>query len=88
MWFLMLDAKFIRENEAAVRQAFADRRHDIEVLDRFFETDGRWRSLVDEGNSLRKHRNDVAEEIPRMSGDERSSKIAEMKGLAQRIKDI
>jgi len=88
MWFLMLDAKFIRENEAAVRQAFADRRHDIEVLDRFLEMDGRWRSLVDEGNSLRKHRNDVAEEIPRMSGDERSSKIAEMKGLAQRIKDI
>ncbi len=58
------------------------------MLDRFFESDGRWRSLVEEGNSLRKHRNEVAEEIPKMSGDERAAKIAEMKELAQRIKDI
>jgi seryl-tRNA synthetase len=43
---------------------------------------------VDEGNSLRKHRNEVAEAIPKMSGDERSSRIAEMKELAQRIKDM
>ncbi|HIH02077.1 TPA: serine--tRNA ligase, partial [Thermoplasmata archaeon] len=84
----MLDARLIREDEGVVRKALSDRRQGTEFLDRFLELDGRWRSLTEEVNGLRKHRNEVAEEIPRLSSDEKSTKIEEMKGISQRVKDI
>lgn len=84
----MLEAKFIRENEAAVRDNFGKRRHDISVLDKFLELDKRWRALTEEGNSLRKKRNEVAEQVPRLSKDEKQAMISEMKGIAERIKMI
>jgi len=84
----MLDARLIRDNEALVRKALSDRNHDPEVLDRFVELDGRWRALTEEANGLRKHRNEVAEEIPKLSPDKKSARIDEMKAISQRIKDI
>jgi seryl-tRNA synthetase len=84
----MLDARLIRDNEALVRKALSDRNQGTEVLDRFMELDGRWRALTDEANGLRKHRNEVAEEIPKLPPDRKSAKIEEMKAIAQRIKDI
>ena len=84
----MLDARLIREEEGVVRKALSDRRQGTEVLDRFLELDSRWRSLTEEVNGLRKHRNEVAEEIPRLSSDDKSAKIEEMKKTSQRIKDI
>ncbi|OGS42753.1 MAG: serine--tRNA ligase [Euryarchaeota archaeon RBG_16_62_10] len=84
----MLEAKFIRESEGAVRKAFENRRHDMSVLDRFMELDRRWRALTDEGNSLRKKRNEVSEEIPRLPKDEKQARITEMKAIADRIKVI
>lgn len=84
----MLDARFIRENEAAVRKSLEDRRSDPSVLDRFVELDGRWRSLTEEGNGLRRLRNEVSEQMPRLPKEEKQAKIAEMKTIADRIKAI
>jgi seryl-tRNA synthetase len=84
----MLDARLIREDEQLVRKALSDRNQPMEVLDRFLELDGRWRALTEEANGLRKHRNEVAEEMPRLSSDQKSSKIEEMKGISQRIREI
>ena len=83
-----MDARLIREDEQLVRKALSDRNHSMEVLDRFLEFDGRWRALTEESNGLRKHRNEVAEEIPRLSADPKSAKIEEMKAVSQRIKEI
>jgi len=84
----MLDAKFIRENEALVRQSLANRNYDMSVLDRFLEVDRAWRALTEEGNSLRQKRNEVSEQIPTLSKDEKLAKITEMKAIANRIKEI
>lgn len=84
----MLDAKFIRDNVAVVRQSLANRNYDLSILDRFLELDKRWRALTDEGNILRKKRNEVSEEMPRLPKDQKQAKISEMKGIADRIKEI
>lgn len=84
----MLDARLIRENEALVRQALTNRNYDMSVLEKFLEVDRRWRALVDEGNALRQKRNEVSELVPKLSKEEKQAKIAEMKSLAARIKEI
>jgi seryl-tRNA synthetase len=84
----MLDAKFIRENEELVRESLQNRYYDLSILDRFMDLDRRWRALAEEGNALRKKRNDVSQEIPRLTDDEKQTKIAEMKATAERIKVI
>jgi seryl-tRNA synthetase len=84
----MLDAKLIRDEIGLVRKSLSDRNHDPAALERFLEADGRWRTLTDEANGLRKHRNDVATEIPSLSEAEKSAKIEEMKAISARIKEI
>ena len=84
----MLDAKFLRDNVAVVRQSLANRNYDLSILDRFLELDKRWRALTDEGNTLRKKRNEVSEEMPRLPKDQKQAKISEMKGIGDRIKEI
>lgn len=82
----MLDAKFIRDNESLVRESLQNRSYDLSVLEKFLELDKRWRALTEEGNALRKNRNEVSEEIPKLSEEDKRAKIAEMKGISDRIK--
>jgi len=84
----MLDARFIRENEALVRQSLTNRNYDMSVLEKFLEVDKKWRSLTEEGNSLRQKRNEVSEQIPKLSKDQKQAKITEMKAIAERIREI
>ncbi len=84
----MLDARFIRENEATVRQSLKNRYFDESILEQFLGLDGKWRELIEEGNGLRRTRNEVSEQIPKLDKEEKAGKIAEMKAIAQRIKEI
>ena len=84
----MLDAKFIRDNEELVRRALNNRGYELKVLEDFLRLDGQWRALVEEGNALRKKRNEVSEQMPKLGADEKQSKILEMKGIAERIKVV
>jgi seryl-tRNA synthetase len=84
----MLDAKFIRENEGMVRESLQNRYYDLSVLERFLDLDKRWRALTEEGNALRKKRNDVSEEIPKLPKEQKQARINEMKGIADRIRTI
>jgi seryl-tRNA synthetase len=84
----VLDARYIRENEEVVRQALANRRYDLSVLEKFLDLDKSWRALTEEGNALRKKRNEVADEVPKLPKEQKQAKIAEMKGIAERIKQI
>jgi len=85
---LVLDAKFIRDNEEVVRKALVNRNYDLSVLEKFLELDKRWRALMEEGNALRKKRNEVSEQVPKLPKEQKQAKISEMKGIADRIKFI
>lgn len=82
----MLDVAVIRENPELVRSSLKNRLYEEAILDRFLEIDGEWRKLVDESNQLKRQRNIVAEEIPKISGEEKKGKIAEMKEVSIRVK--
>ncbi len=84
----MLDARFIRENEAAVRKSLKDRNFGDSILEQFLGLDEKWRGLIEEGNGLRRTRNEVSEQIPKLDKEKKAAKIAEMKAIAQRIKEI
>ena len=84
----MLDPKVIREDLDTVRKSLSNRGHDAEALESFVEADGRWRTLTEEANGLRKQRNEVATEIPSLAEDAKARKIDEMKTISSRIKEI
>ena len=75
----MLDANIIRENPDMIREMIRNRRKDEKWLDQFLEADGKWRALTEEGNRLRKKRNDVSMQISKMEkGAEKDARIAEL----------
>lgn len=83
----MLDVNIIRTQPDMIRQMLINRNKDTEILDRFLNADSEWRSLTDENNRLRKMRNEVSLQIPKMeNGDAKNSKIEEMRAVADRIK--
>ncbi len=85
----MLDANIIRENPDMIREMIRNRRKDEKWLDQFLEADGKWRALTEEGNRLRKKRNDVSMEISKMpKGEEKDARIAEMREVSNRITEI
>ncbi|HJX04261.1 MAG TPA: serine--tRNA ligase [Thermoplasmata archaeon] len=84
----MLDARFIRENTEVVRQSLIKRGSDVSLLEKFLELDNSWRKATEEGNALRKRRNEVAEQIPTLPKDQKDAMIKEMKGIADRIRDL
>ena len=83
----MLDVNVIRSNPDMIRTMIRNRNRDESILDRFLEADSEWRALTDENNRLRKTRNDVSLEISKMpKGEEKDAKIAEMRGVGDKIK--
>lgn len=84
----MLDANVIREDPEMIREMIRNRRKDEKYLDSFLEADSEWRALTDEGNRLRKQRNEVSLKISKMSGDEKNASIAEMRKVSDRISEI
>ena len=84
----MLDAKFIRDNEELVRQSLKNRNYDLSVLEKFLELDKRWRALTEEGNALRKKRNEASEQIPKLSKEQKQTVITETRAIADRIRII
>ena len=83
----MLDVNIIRSEPEMIRKMLINRNKDTEILDRFLAADSEWRSLTDENNRLRKVRNEVSMQISKMpKGEEKDSKISEMKDAADSIK--
>ncbi|MDD1767873.1 MAG: serine--tRNA ligase [Methanomassiliicoccales archaeon] len=84
----MLDVATIRANPDLVRTALRNRGYPEDVLDEFLRIDNGWRKRVEESNQLKRLRNDVAEQMPKLKGDEKKVKIEEMKRVAERIKQL
>jgi seryl-tRNA synthetase len=85
----MLDAKFVRENIDTVKLALQKRGADIS-LDEFVRLEGLRLKLIKESEELRNRRNVVSEEIGRLKREKQDAEslMSEMKGVADRIKEI
>ena len=83
----MLDIDFIRENIDDVKRAAEVKGFDVDV-DRLIEVDDRRRELIQETESIRQRRNEVADEIPQASDDERPDLIEEGRQLKEEVQDL
>ncbi len=85
----MLDARFVRENVEAVKNALA-RRGTVFPLDQFLLLEEKRLGLMRETEELRNRRNVVSEEIGRLKREKKDAGdlMAEMKGVADRIRTI
>ncbi|MCU0860986.1 MAG: serine--tRNA ligase [Methanomassiliicoccales archaeon] len=84
----MLDVDVIRKNPEAIRGMLLNRNYTEETLEQFLKVDGEWRSKVEESNQLKRRRNQVAEQIPKLKDEEKRRTIAEMKDVANRIAEL
>ncbi len=84
----MLNIDLIRESPELIRTMLVNRNYPEDALDSFLKIDSAWRTLVEEGNQLRRHRNQVAEQIPKLKDAEKKERIREMKTVANRIAEI
>lgn len=84
----MLDIKYIRENPAEAKAGLL-RVGDSDSVDKLLEFDSRRRDVLNELEELRNRRNVVSKEIGACKDQqERESKIAAMKEVGNRIKEL
>lgn len=86
----MLELKFVRNNPDIVGRALINRNMGTELIDSLLEYDVAWRECNAEGDSLKHKRNVVTREIAQLKKEnkETESKINEMQGINDRIKEI
>ncbi len=83
-----MDVNVIREDPEAIRTMLRNRTYSEDVLDKFLELDRAWRAAVEEGNRLRKQRNEASLRIAKLSGKDKADAVAEMKVVATRISEL
>lgn len=83
-----MDVSVIRDNPEAIRAMLRNRTYSEDVLDRFLELDHAWRAAVEEGNRLRKQRNEASLRIAKLGGNEKAVAVAEMKSVVARIGEL
>jgi seryl-tRNA synthetase len=83
-----LDVNVIRENPETIRTMLRNRTYSEDVLDKFLELDLAWRASVEEGNRLRKQRNEASLRIAKLNGKDKADAVAEMKVVATRISEL
>jgi seryl-tRNA synthetase len=83
-----LDVNVIRNDPEAIRTMLRNRTYSEDVLDSFLELDAAWRGAVEEGNRLRKQRNEASVRISKLKGPEKAEAVAEMKSVASRIGEL
>ncbi len=83
-----MDVNVIRNDPEAIRTMLRNRTYSEDVLDSFLELDAAWRGAVEEGNRLRKQRNEASVRISKLKGPEKAEAVAEMKSVASRIGEL
>ena len=84
----MLDIAVIRADPERIRTMLRNRNYPEDTLNEFLGLDAEWRRLMEEGNQLRRKRNEASVQVPKLKGEEKANLLAEMKAVAQRISDI
>lgn len=85
----MLDARFVRENIDAVKEALKKRGYEF-PLSHFLEIDEKRMAFLRDAEELRNRRNVVSEEIGRLKREkaDATALLEEMKGVSDRIKSL
>lgn len=83
----MLDIKFIRENQEAVKTAIKNKQVDLD-LDRLLDLDGQRRTLLTELENLHATKNQTSRELPNLSEAEKKTKLLEMKEVDERQEQV
>ena len=83
----MLDIRYIRENAELIKEGSRKKRIPVDI-DRLLEVDEDRRRLLQESESLKAEKNTASQAIAKLSGDEKSKAIANMKSVAERIKAL
>lgn len=85
----MLDLKFVRNNSETVEQALKNRGGKVN-LDKFLRMEAERRKLLVKVEQMKAERNAVSLEIGKMkkAGQDAESKVVEMRGLGDKIKEL
>jgi len=84
----MLDLKKVREDPERFKAGLRKRGRDPKAIDDVLTTDLRRRQLLAEIEKRRAQQNQASAEIPKMSGKDRDARIAEMRELSNRLKQL
>lgn len=83
----MLDIKFIRENKEALKEAVKNKKINIDI-DKLIDIDDKRKSLQQKIETLRKRRNEIAEEIKKTGGKPSENLIKEGRELKEKISEL
>lgn len=84
----MIDLKALRDDPEGFRHALRRRGADPSLVDRALELDRSWREALQEVERLRAEQNRATEEVGRLSGEARERKIAQVREVAARLKEL
>jgi len=84
----MLDLKFVRDNPDMVRDGLRRRGADPALVDHVLDADRHRRELVQDVERLRAEQNRVSAEIPKLSGEEKTRRIAGTREVSTRLKSL
>ena len=83
---IMIDIRHIREKPDDIKAAIRRKGADPGLVDAVLEADRRRRDTLQRVESLRAEQNRASQEIPRLTGSARETRIAEMKRIATEIR--
>ncbi|MEM1819021.1 MAG: aminoacyl--tRNA ligase-related protein, partial [Sulfolobales archaeon] len=81
-WSLL---EYLRKDPEVLRDSLRKRFMDVSLVEEAIKYDGEWRKLLTEVNNLRHKHNQISQQIPKLSEDERKVKIDEAKELLKTI---
>ncbi|MDQ7842792.1 MAG: serine--tRNA ligase [Armatimonadota bacterium] len=84
----MLDLKLIRDDPELVREGLRKKHADVGLVDRVLELDRRRREWIRQVEALRAEQNQASAAIPRLTGEERARRLAELREVADRLKAL
>jgi len=84
----VVDLKRLREDPELFRTALRNRGRDPSLVDRALELDRAWREALQEVERLRAEQNRASQEVARLAGEERERKIAQVREVAARLREL
>ncbi|MBI4279876.1 MAG: serine--tRNA ligase, partial [Armatimonadetes bacterium] len=84
----MIDLKLIRDNPDLVRAGILKKQGDPALVDRILEKDLERRTALQQVETLRAEQNRASKEVPRLQGEERERRTAELRDLSSRLKGL
>lgn len=83
----MLDIKFIEENIELVKFGIKKKNFNVDI-DRLIELNNQRKSLTSESERIKSIKNSISKEIPKLSKEEKDSKLIEMQKLSKTEKEL